>query len=91
MDAQAIAAVLAAIGAGAILRDGVQALIKHWTGRSARERARNTGILRDREEALRERDEADAERRAALEKVARYRRRLIEEKGIDPDTLQPLD
>ena len=87
MDAQSFAAILAALGAGTILRDISSFAIKWWTGRASRERDAANRVTAERDRARNERDAADEKRRQAQEDNARYRRALIRA-GIDPDDVR---
>lgn len=87
MEAQSFAAILAALGAGTILRDITSFAIKWWTGRSSREAEAANKLLTERDRARRERDAADEKRRQAQEDNARYRRALIRA-GVDPDEVR---
>lgn len=93
--AQAWAAILAAIGAGAVVRDLVAGFIKWLSGAAGRERGRNADLVAQRDDAytrLRaaetERDDAYRARRLYAEHASALRGMLLE-RGVPPAELPP--
>jgi|SRR5690606_2412711 len=91
MDAsQLLVAIMATGGGGAALLALINGIIKWVSGAATREKNRNTDLISQRREAIREREAAEndrdreaARRRKADEYASSLRRKLIEN-GIDP-------
>lgn len=88
---QVLVTVLGAGGGGAALLALINGLIKWLSGSSARERSKNTDLvsqrrnaIEEREEAFRDRDVSDTNRRITEEYASSLRRMLLEN-GITPD------
>lgn len=83
--AQGIAAILSAAGIGGVLTVVVNAIVKYATGAAGREKTRNTDLLtqlsnavRDRDRAYVARDEGIEESRLERDTEAGKRRRMAE-------------
>lgn len=92
---QNLAIAIGSGGAGAVLLALVNGIIQWLSGSAGRERSRNTDLLSQRNhavaelaEARQERDEADDERRHALE-YAHTLRWLMKSNGLEPPDLPP--
>lgn len=88
---QVLVTVLGAGGGGAALLALINGLIKWLSGSSARERQKNTDLVSQRRNAIEERDEAMKDRdvsdvnRRLTEEYASTLRRMLLENGIQPD------
>lgn len=82
-SAQIAVEVIIAAGVPAFLGVLGRGVYRWLTGKTARDRARNTNIETQRQRAIEERDRYDARGRKALEEVSRLRGVLLEH-GIDP-------
>jgi hypothetical protein len=89
-SAQLLVTVLGAGGGGAALLALINGFWKWANGSAGRERDKNTDLVSQRKNAIRERDQANDERdesdrqkRSAFEYAARLRRQLIEA-GLEP-------
>lgn len=86
----AIAALVSALGIGAILKDGITSLLKWLSGMSARESKRKGDIVQEREDAVALADQEAKNRRKLEEALAEMRRRAIYEWNIPQDQLPPF-
>lgn len=83
----AIAALVSALGVGAILKDAVTSLLKWLSGMSARENKRKGDIVQEREEAVAIADNEAKNRRKLEEALAEMRRKAIAEWNVPQDQL----
>lgn len=104
MDPKDLVAIMASGGGGAALLALITGFVKWVSGSSAREREKNTDLIRQRRNAIEERDaanlradQADERRRIQEEYSSSLRRQLIEngltpgEKPIDQTIPRPQD
>lgn len=90
MTPEQLALILGAGGAGAIIVALINGAVKVVSGSASRERDRNTEALRQRINAVEERDIALHQRGLLIDALALARRRLIEA-GIDPGPWPDID
>lgn len=83
MVAQDLVTLMVSGGGGAALLALIQGLFKWFSGATSRERIRNTSLIAQRNQAVKERDEADDKRREAEEHVSMLKRQL-REAGLVP-------